>query len=125
MAQIIRRKDKLKMYSSEEAINRIYALMSERNMNCQSLEKVTGIQRSTINNWKSRSVIPGAETLCRLAEYFDVTVDYILTGKQIDQQEVVQEQNDNFWSQYNSMSPIDQSMVRAYANALANSKKKE
>ena len=38
-----------------------------------------GIPRQTVGNWESGYRIPTLETLCELAAYFHVTLDY-LTG---------------------------------------------
>ena len=43
--------------------------------------KETGIDRSTISSWKSGAYSPKADKLQRIAEYFNVPVEYLITGK--------------------------------------------
>lgn len=42
------------------------------------MSKDTGIAQSTIASWKSRGLTPKYETLKKLSDYFDVTMDYLL-----------------------------------------------
>ena len=39
-----------------------------------------GIAKSTVSVWKNRGTTPQAEQLQKIAEYFNVTTDYLLTG---------------------------------------------
>lgn len=41
-----------------------------------------GLARSAVSMWKARGTAPNAETLQKIADYFGVTVDYLLTGEQ-------------------------------------------
>ena len=36
------------------------------------------VTRSAISSWKKKQMVPKSETLMEIAEYFDVTVDYLL-----------------------------------------------
>lgn len=46
----------------------------------------TGIPKSTFSDWKSGKSAPKQDKLQKIADYFGVTVDYLMTGKdpQID-----------------------------------------
>lgn len=39
-----------------------------------------GLSKSTATKWKNTGAIPQGETLNKIAEYFGVSVDYLLTG---------------------------------------------
>lgn len=43
--------------------------------------KATGITKSTFSDWKSGRSNPKQDKLQKIADYFGVTVDYLLTGK--------------------------------------------
>lgn len=43
--------------------------------------KATGITKSTFSDWKSGRSQPKKEKLQKIAEFFGVTVDYLMTGK--------------------------------------------
>jgi len=53
-------------------------LLQDRNVSSYKLTKDTGINNGLISKWKSGQVIPSAEKLIVLADYFDISVDYLL-----------------------------------------------
>lgn len=46
----------------------------------------TGITKSTFSDWKSGRSKPKNEKLQKIADYFGVTVDYLMTGKEPEEQ---------------------------------------
>lgn len=44
--------------------------------------KDTGIGRSTFTDWKKGRSIPKADKLQRIADYFGVSLDYLMTGEE-------------------------------------------
>ena len=44
--------------------------------------KETGISQSTISTWKSKKNLISGELAKKIAEYFHVSVDYLMTGKE-------------------------------------------
>ncbi|MBR1988316.1 MAG: helix-turn-helix transcriptional regulator [Clostridia bacterium] len=59
-------------------MERLKELMEDKNINMKVLSENTAIPRSTINSWNLKERLPSAECLFALAEYFEVTVDYLL-----------------------------------------------
>ncbi|MDR7815140.1 helix-turn-helix domain-containing protein [Lacrimispora sp.] len=43
--------------------------------------KEAGVTQTALSNWKSGRSTPSAKTLQKIADYFGVTVDYLMTGK--------------------------------------------
>lgn len=43
--------------------------------------RATGINQSTLSNWKARNNMLSAKNAQLIADYFHVSVDYIMTGK--------------------------------------------
>lgn len=58
--------------------NRLIALRKERNLTQAELAKQVHLQRSTLSGYETEGKEPTYETLCTLAEYFNVTTDYLL-----------------------------------------------
>ena len=46
----------------------------------------TGVSTATISSWKTGRYTPKTEKLQKLADYFGVTVDYLLTGEAPEQE---------------------------------------
>ena len=65
-------------------LNRIKDLREDRDMRQSDLARETGIDQRTISNYETGKTAPDAYALIRLAEFFDVSVDYILCRTSID-----------------------------------------
>ena len=57
-------------------LKRIEALCDSRNITVYQLEKETGLAQSTIKKWENAT--PTCKALSLVADYFDVSVDYLL-----------------------------------------------
>ena len=53
-------------------------LLQERNISSYKLTKDTGINNGLISTWRKGVITPSAENLVKLADYFNVSVDYLL-----------------------------------------------
>ena len=59
-------------------LNRIKDLREDRDMRQSDLAKATGIDQRTISNYETGKTLPDAYALVRLADFFDVSIDYLL-----------------------------------------------
>ena len=44
--------------------------------------KETGITTATVSNWKAGRYVPKQDKMKKIADYFGVTVDYLMTGRE-------------------------------------------
>ena len=58
--------------------NRLRELRKSRGYTQVSLQMQTGIEQSLLSKFESGERIPPTETLLRLAEFYNVSIDYIL-----------------------------------------------
>ena len=56
-------------------------LKEEKGVKDADAARETDITKSTFTDWKNGRSVPGSEKMKKIAEYFGVTVDYILTGE--------------------------------------------
>ena len=56
-------------------------LLNDMGITAYRFCKDTGVSSSTISTWKKKNSICGTELAGIIANYFDVTIDYILTGQ--------------------------------------------
>lgn len=63
--------------------NRVISLCDKKGINQSDLEKELGFGKGTISKWKSNPN-PSAEKLLLVANYFDVSTDYLLKGIDAD-----------------------------------------
>lgn len=61
---------------------RIESLRKERKISQGNLEKELGFSNGSISKWKTS--MPKPERLQKIADYFGVTVDYLMTGNESD-----------------------------------------
>lgn len=59
-------------------IQRLNALMKERNISRARLSSDIGFGINQIKYWEKNGNTPSADTVKKLADYFDVSVDYLL-----------------------------------------------
>lgn len=59
-------------------MNRIRQLREERQMPQKQLSVDLGVSQPTVSDWESGRKVPSAKSTVRLAEYFGVSVDYLL-----------------------------------------------
>lgn len=59
-------------------------LLQKFNVTTYQVSKATGIAQSTFSSWKTRKNLISGEKAKKIADYFGVTVDYLMTGKDLD-----------------------------------------
>ena len=62
-------------------IERLLELMNERNVSIRQLSSDVGFGVNQIKYWKTHGTLPKADIVEKIAEYFGVSVDYLL-GKE-------------------------------------------
>lgn len=63
-------------------VERIDKLLKERKENRNILAPAVGIRPQTISGWSTRGTIPTADTALDIANYFGVSVEWLLTGRE-------------------------------------------
>lgn len=56
-------------------------LLQKHNVTAYKVAKEAGVTQTALSNWKSGRSTPTTKTLKKIADYFGVTVDYLMTGK--------------------------------------------
>lgn len=56
-------------------------LLAQKGVTPYRVYKETGVPQSSLSEWKRGNSMPKIDKIQRLAEYFGVTVDYLLTGE--------------------------------------------
>ena len=61
---------------------RLYQLRRERGLSQEALAEVVGVTRQAVQKWESGASRPDMDNLTALADYFDVTLDYLVMGRE-------------------------------------------
>ena len=64
-------------------INRIKELLKSDGLTQSQLASGIGVNQSTVCNWLNGKKEPSIESLWKLADFFDVSVDYLIGRKEI------------------------------------------
>ena len=80
---------------------RVKALADEKNISISKLEQTLGFGNSTIMKWDK--ILPNASRLQAVADFFDVSVDFLL-GRTADTQKDIR----RIERAYNKMSDVEQ-----------------
>jgi len=54
------------------------SLLKERNVTAYQVSKNTGIATATLSEWKKGTYTPKADKLLKIAQYFEVPIEYFL-----------------------------------------------
>lgn len=63
-----------------EIVERIIELMKKNGLSAKKTTELLGASASVISDWKSGRLRPSIEHIIKLAQIFNVSTDYILTG---------------------------------------------
>lgn len=56
-------------------------LLQKNRVTPYKVAKETGVTQTALSNWKSGKSTPSTQTLQKIADYFEVPIDYLTTGK--------------------------------------------
>lgn len=59
---------------------RIFLLLKEKKLKQKDLALKTGISESAVSDWKKKGTNPAAENISAIADFLNVSIDYLLTG---------------------------------------------
>ena len=65
-------------------INRILELLKINNISAKKLTDELGLSNSAVTDWKKGRAKPSTDAVIKIANYFSVSTDYILTGKNFE-----------------------------------------
>lgn len=57
-------------------------LLQKYSVSAYKVAKATGVTQSTLSDWKRGRSTPKSENMKKLADYFGVSIDYLMTGKE-------------------------------------------
>lgn len=64
---------------------RVFKLLFESRRTQKDLADFCGVNERNVGSWKSRGSDPPAKLICKIAEFFGVSVVWLLTGEDRDQ----------------------------------------
>lgn len=101
-------------------IERIDSLLLQRNEKRLTLTESMGITHSALSDWKKRGTIPSGDICVKMAKYFGVSVEWLITGNQeeIKTTPNVSQEAQIFSRCYDSLTKENQKTLQNVINAL-------
>lgn len=65
-----------------DAIDRIFMVLGERGMTQKKFAEGIGVRTATVSDWKRRVNCPTTAKYIQIADYLNVSLDYLLAGKE-------------------------------------------
>lgn len=109
--------------SNIEIVERIDSLLKERNLKRQAVYDFAQIAYNTFPNWTKRedTKIP-AQALYKIAEFLNVSIEYLLTGKEADG---ISPEEAEMLRKYKSLEPCAQNAVKVLLEGLYEQEKEK
>lgn len=100
-------------------------LCKENNVKPATVSKATGVPTSTLTNWKQGNYTPKQITLQPIADYFNVSVDYLMTGKEPQFDYLYTDENADFLVEVTKMAKNQEFVERMmkYMSLMKENKK--
>ena len=99
---------------------RLFELRNEKGLSQRQLAKIFKISQSTYNNWENAKTQPTIESLIAIADYFGVTLDYLVGREREDGVvEVVSDDKEKtVIERYKRLSPEQQTAMTEFIKTL-------
>ena len=59
-------------------------LLDEKGLKNADVARATGISNMTLSDWKRGKSVPKSDKMRKIAEYLNVSVDYLMTGNEVE-----------------------------------------
>ena len=86
-----------------EIIERIYQLLDEKEKRAYELCDRLSIRTSTMSTWKARTNDPPAKYMKTIADFFGVSLDYLMTGQEAPVRKTTTLEEDNLLDLFRSL----------------------
>ena len=106
-------------------IDRIEKLLIDTGTSKKTMLNDLSLSINTFSNWKNRGTIPSGETLEMIADYFDVSVDYLLGKTPSPERENIPEDEKRLRELLSRMSEEQLQTALKIISAIAEEKKQE
>lgn len=109
-------------------MNRIKELRTERGITQADLAKILKISDRAVGYYENGDREPDYSTLLKIADYFDVSIDYLLGASDIkkpNESKNTDKEFVAFYEGYKDLDDADKEILKATLDAFVKAKKKE
>ena len=104
-------------------VNRLLKLMDEQNLKPAQITRELGISGSSFTDWKKGKGSPSLDVIVKFADYFDVSLDYIVRGEDFkspagESLEISNQKERQCLKKFRKLTPILQDKLLLYAAGM-------
>ena len=99
--------------------DRLYELRSQSNMTQEDLADELCVSRQSISKWELNKTVPDVEKLIQLSELYDVSMDYLVRGKEPETDNKMYSDNSAGTMNVKNISNVDDSDSNADATCVS------
>ncbi len=104
-------------------VNRLLKLMDEQNLKPAQITRELGISGSSFTDWKKGKGSPSLDVIVKFADYFDVSLDYIVRGEDFkspagESLEISNQKERQCLKKFRKLTPILQDKLLLYADGM-------
>lgn len=105
-------------------VNRIDLKLKEKNVKRQAMYDDLNLNHSAVTAWKKRGTIPSGDICLKIANYLNVSVEWLLTGNEPEKTALNIEEK-NFLKDYNELKPEQKQSVEVIIKSFKETNKKD
>lgn len=91
---------------------RLLGKLEEKNLIRADLCRALGISEGTVRNWE-KGVMPAADTALKIAQYLDVSLEYLITGKEKGTEKKIKKSDSDFLESFKKLPEPDREEIKA------------
>lgn len=105
-------------------VDRLLSLMDERNLKPAQITRELGISGSSFTDWKKGKGSPSLEVIVKFADYFNVSLDYIVRGEDFKipfadkSLEISNNKERQCLKKFRKLTPVLQDKLLVYADGM-------
>lgn len=106
----------------EKTMNRVFDLIKQSGKKEYPLELEIGLSRSAIQNWRLNKSKAGTYSLAKIANYFNVTLDYLVGRESLATKQDTNQSNNAtispVFDRFSKLTELQQAKVMAYIDGM-------
>ncbi|MCL2185992.1 MAG: helix-turn-helix domain-containing protein [Treponema sp.] len=104
-------------FSGQNLINRINLIMNEKGLR-RDPDLYNIVPSGTLSAWKNKGQIPKVNTICNIADFLGVSIEWLITGKETSG---LTHEEQIHLSKYKNLSKVNKRSVQALIDSMLNS----
>ncbi len=102
------------------------ALCQKKGVSCKRAAEDMNLSNSITTKWKKTGATPSGETLNKIAAYFNVTIEYLLSGEEpVHQKDVLDEVDIAFYGDFKELDEEQKETVRDMVRVMRERRSKK